>query len=153
MTNTPEIRTEKAYFGMGCFWSPQYFFDSLAGVVATRVGYSGGSTAEPSYYDLADHTETLEVEFDPSEISYAELLKYFWNRHDWSRARDRQYRSVIYAADSSQAELAEKSRANLGSAKIKTVIEPFLIFWPAEEYHQKYLAKRENAGLPVFHCD
>lgn len=137
-------RNQKAYFGMGCFWGPQAYFDDVPGVVATRVGYAGGTTVNPTYHDLGDHTETLEVTFDPKETSYEELLKRFWLKHDPSLPEKPQYQSALFTVSPAQVATA---KASLEAEKpsqpreITTRIEPLQKFTEAEEYHQKYYAK------------
>jgi len=134
--------TETATFGLGCFWGPDARFGAMAGVVRTRVGYAGGTTPEPTYYNLGDHTEVVQVEYDPSEASYADLLEVFWSAHDpRSTARKRQYRSVILTDSVAHRQAAERTQreaeSRLGGA-VATVIEDLDAFHLAEPYHQKY---------------
>ena len=110
-------------------------------MVRTRVGYTGGSTDGPTYRDLADHTEAIEIVYDPAVISYAELLSLFWASHDPTRAAfSTQYRAAVFVHDAEQQAVAEATRsaraARLGA--IATPIEPASTFWQAEDYHQKY---------------
>jgi peptide-methionine (S)-S-oxide reductase len=151
---------EKATFGAGCFWGVEATFQQLAGVQSTRAGYAGGSMSNPTYHDVCTdrtgHAEVVEVTFDPTAISYPELLKAFWENHD-PTTKDRQgpdvgaqYRSVIFFHSPEQETEARASRdaAQSGFKKpIVTEIAPAPEFWPAEEYHQQYLEKR---GLS--HC-
>lgn len=93
----PSNATETATLAMGCFWSPDALFGSLEGVVRTRVGYAGGSTENPTYWDLADHTETIQFDYDPAKISYPDLLNIFFHNHKpiaepWKR----QYMSAVF---------------------------------------------------------
>ncbi|MSU76377.1 peptide-methionine (S)-S-oxide reductase [Patescibacteria group bacterium] len=142
--STKKGKTEKAYVGMGCFWGPQAFFDDVPGVVATRVGYAGGTKQSPAYHDLGDHTETLEIEFDPKEITYQDLLGRFWQRHDPSLVEKPQYQSALFTSNAEQSTAAKKSleaeKPN-HQREITTRIEPLKDFTEAEAYHQKYYQK------------
>ena len=153
---------EKALFGAGCFWGVQADFDSLPGVVATQVGYAGGVAERPTYEMVCTgrtgHAEVVEVEFDPSVISYRQLLAAFFSLHDPTQLNRQgpdvgtQYRSVIFAQTAEQgAEAAEVIAAlnAAGARKIATTIEPEATFWPAEDYHQKYLAKRGQGSCRI----
>ena len=148
-------------FGMGCFWGAERRFWQMPGVLTTAAGYSGGITANPSYEEVCSggtgHTETVLVVYDESLVSFAELLKMFWESHDSTQGmrqgndRGTQYRSAIFTFDSEQAELAEASR-NLfqqaltaaGFGAITTEIASSGPFYYAEHYHQQYLAKVPN---------
>ena len=114
----------------------------MEGVVRTTVGYAGGSTPSPTYRRIGDHTETIEVEFDPAVVSYEDLLDVFWSSHDPVRpAWSRQYRSAIFVHDDEQQRLAEATRVRIEQArgsKLQTSIEPAREFTRAEDYHQKY---------------
>jgi len=153
---------EKATFGAGCFWGVEAAFRQVTGVKATAVGYSGGTLENPTYQDVCSdetgHAEVVQVEFDPSVVSYEKLLEVFWGSHDPTQ-RNRQgpdfgsqYRSVILYHSSEQETAARASKARLETngryrRPIATEIVPFEKFWRAEEYHQQYLEKR---GLS--HC-
>ena len=134
--------TETATFGLGCFWGPDARFGAMEGVVRTRVGYAGGSTPEPTYHSLGDHTEVVQVEYDPTVLSYADLLDVFWSAHDPRRsARTRQYRSVILTESAVNRQTAERTRQNAESrlsGSVATAIEDLDAFHLAEPYHQKY---------------
>ena len=138
---------EKATFALGCFWGPDDFFSKLKGVIITRVGYSGGSKKNPNYEDLGDHTETVEITFDPDVISYQELLEHFWKQHDATEVQTVQYRSVIFYHNEKQKKSAERSlKEQQKKAKmIVTSIEEASTFYQAEEYHQKYLQKKSKS--------
>jgi peptide-methionine (S)-S-oxide reductase len=142
-------QTETATFGMGCFWCPDGLFGVLPGVVRTRVGYAGGEKADPTYYRLGDHTETIQVDFDPKRITYEKLLQIFWDNHNpTARSWSKQYGSVILYAGEEQQLFAERSKKqtekDLG-AEVFTRVEPLDKFFRAEDYHQKYyLRKHEN---------
>ena len=144
-----------ATFGAGCFWGVEAAFRRLEGVTATRVGYAGGKTESPTYDDVCSgatgHAEVVEVTFEPGTVSYEDLLELFWDCHDPTQL-DRQgpdvgtqYRSAIFVHGGEQAAAAVASRdraAERHDRPIATRIEPAPGFWPAEEYHQQYLAKR-----------
>ncbi|SRR6056297_1094464 len=120
----------------------------MPGVIRTTVGYSGGTSANPDYTNIGDHSEVILVEFDPLVVSYADLLAVFWDLHDptaepWSR----QYRNAIFHLNESQQQQAEQSYALLAehhSADITTTLEPAGTFYPAEDYHQKFLLRQSN---------
>jgi peptide-methionine (S)-S-oxide reductase len=150
-----------AIFGMGCFWGAERKFWVIPGVSETSVGYAGGHTESPTYRDVCSgrtgHAEVVRVVFNPARVSYADLLKVFWEHHDPTQG-DRQgndvgtqYRSAIYTTSDAQAEEAERSRrayaealAAHGYGPITTEIRDAPPFHPAEEYHQRYLAKNPN---------
>ncbi len=140
-------RLEIATFALGCFWSPDAMFGSIHGVVRTRVGYSGGKKTNPTYHDLGDHTETVQIEYDPSKVTYEQLLELFWKSHDptkepWSQ----QYKTIIFFHNERQEELARmghrKKTEQLG-VEVYTQILPSGKFYLAEEYHQKYRLRHE----------
>ncbi len=148
---------KKATFGAGCFWGVEDAFRNLKGVISTSVGYMGGDLENPSYNDVCTgttgHSEVVEIIYDPSLISYGDLLEVFWKIHDPTTLNRQgpdigvQYRSVIFYHDTSQQEQAQKSRDNLNSSgrfkrEIVTAIEPATTFYRAENYHQQYLEKR-----------
>lgn len=138
----PPAETATATFGMGCFWGPDGRFGAMDGVVRTRVGYAGGTEPDPSYYALGDHTEVVQVEYDPSKLDYSGLLDVFWANHNpFGGARKRQYRGVVLVHDETQREAAEASAAALEERtgqSVETAIEPLDSFTLAEDYHQKY---------------
>ena len=149
---------ETALFGLGCFWGAERMFWQMDGVWVTAVGYAGGFTPNPTYQEtctgLTGHTEVVLVVFDPEIVSYAELLKAFWESHDPTQGMRQgndvgtTYRSAIYTFGEAQQQAALASRdayeASLraaGRAKITTEIAPAPVFYFAEEDHQQYLAK------------
>jgi len=149
---------EVAEFGLGCFWGAERRFWQTPGVWVTAVGYAGGYTPNPDYKEvcsgLTGHTEVVRVVFDPRELSYAALLKIFWEVHDPTQGMRQggdigtQYRSVIHTIDDAQQQQAEASRAAYqralaaaGRGSITTEIRPAPMFYFAEDYHQQYLAK------------
>jgi methionine-S-sulfoxide reductase len=122
----------------------------MAGVVRTRVGYAGGAKADPTYHDLGDHAETIEIDYDPELLSYQDLLDVFWESHrpTGRRAWSRQYRSVIFFHDAEQRRLAEASKAlreKEWGEPIHTEIVPAGAFTRAEDYHQKYSLRHDEA--------
>lgn len=147
---------EIATFAAGCFWGVEDVFSAVPGVVATRVGYCGGHTDNPTYHDVCSqdtgHAEAVEVAFDPLQVGYDDLLKVFWKCHDPTQMNRQgpdfgeQYRSVIFYHSEEQHESALASRAGLESGHtfrgtIVTQIVPAAVFWEAEAYHQKYHQK------------
>jgi peptide-methionine (S)-S-oxide reductase len=152
---------EVAYFGLGCFWGAERAFWMLPGVYTTAVGYQGGITPNPTYDEVCSgrtgHTEAVLVAFDPTKISYEELLKAFWEAHDPTLGMRQgndvgtQYRSAIYTVGAPQAETAEQSRRRYDDAlarahkgQITTEIAAAGPFYYAEDYHQQYLDKNPN---------
>ena len=152
----------KAMFGAGCFWGVEAAFRKLDGVTDTAVGYAGGAVDNPTYEqvctDRTGHAEVVQVEFDPARISYDDLLEVFWASHDPTQVNRQgpdvgtQYRTVIFAEDAEQEVTATRSKAHVQSRfarPIATTIEPAPTFWPAEDYHQRYLEKRGLASCHV----
>jgi peptide-methionine (S)-S-oxide reductase len=155
---------EKATFAAGCFWGVEAEFRSLPGVVNATVGYEGGRTKNPTYKDVCSdktgHAEVVQVEFDPAKISYQQLVEAFWKLHNPTQVNQQgpdigtQYRSAIFfhtpeqrmAAQASKEALAQSARF---TKPIATEIVPAQEFYPAEEYHQQYLAKRGLASCHV----
>ncbi|MFN7918358.1 MAG: peptide-methionine (S)-S-oxide reductase MsrA [Vicinamibacterales bacterium] len=151
----------RALFGLGCFWGAERKFWQLAGVYSTAVGYAAGITQNPTYRELCTgmtgHNEVVLVMYDPSHVSYDQLLKTFWESHDPTQGMRQgndvgtQYRSGIYVYDDVQREAAEQSKAayqselsKAGHGPITTEILEAPAFYYAEEYHQQYLAKNPN---------
>jgi peptide-methionine (S)-S-oxide reductase len=154
--------TEKATFGAGCFWGVEIEFRNVPGVVDTAVGYEGGTLPNPTYEDVCSHTtghaEVVQVEFDPDEVSYDELLEVFWGVHDPTQVNRQgpdigsNYRSVIFFHSPEQEEKALESKARAQARfdrPIATEISPASDFWRAEEYHQQYLVKRGLATCRI----
>lgn len=136
-----DIPIKKATLAMGCFWGCDALYGALRGVIRTRVGYCGGTTDNPTYKKIGDHTESIEIDYDPKEVSFKELLDSFWNNHDPTAKNTKQYTSLIFYHDEEQKSIAEKSlmevQANV-KGKIQTQIIPASRFYDAEDYHQKY---------------
>jgi peptide-methionine (S)-S-oxide reductase len=154
----------KATFAAGCFWGVEVTFRQLPGVISTRVGYTGGNFANPTYKDVCTdrtgHAEAVEVEFDPAKISYEQLLDVFWENHDPTQVNRQgpdsgtQYRSAIFYHSPEQKAAAEASKARLEksgrfSKPIATLIVPEATFFEAEDYHQQYLEKRGLASCHI----
>lgn len=154
---------EKAIFGAGCFWGVEAAFRQIKGVISTSVGYSGGSYENPSYRDVCTgrtgHAEVVEVVYDPSKVSYDDLLKVFWENHDPTTMNRQgpdvgsQYRSAIFFTNTEQEAAALASKASLEMSgryrkPIVTEVAPATQFYTAEDYHQQYLEKR---GLSTCH--
>lgn len=152
---------QQAVFGMGCFWGVERKFWQQQGVYTTAAGYAGGYTPHPSYEEvctgLTGHNEVVLVVFDPAVITYAQLLKIFWESHDPTQGMRQgndvgtQYRSGIYVTNAEQRQIAEESlkayQASLAKAGLSTITTEIVdapTFYYAEEYHQQYLAKNPN---------
>lgn len=145
----------KATFGAGCFWCVEHEFRKIKGVTSTAVGYMGGNLRNPTYEDVCSdqtgHAEVVQVEFDPSVISYAQILDVFWHCHDPTSLNRQgpdvgtQYRSAIFCHGQDQEKAAKQSKEQLQNSnpgkKIVTEILPAPEFYKAEEYHQQYYAK------------
>lgn len=155
--------TQTATFGLGCFWCAQSLFEKFAGVVHVDCGYAGGHTENPTYEDVCSdqtgHAEVVRVTYDPSKISYQQLLDIFWDVHDPTTLDQQgddmgtQYRSIILYENPEQKRLAEASEqaeaARLGKP-VTTEIVPLTAFYRAEEYHQDYFKKNPWAPYCVF---
>ena len=161
--------TERALFGLGCFWGAERTFWQLPGVVTTAVGYAAGQTPNPTYREVCSgmtgHSEVVLVVFDPKAITYDELLRVFWENHDPTQGMRQgndvgtQYRSGIYYFDEGQQRAAEASRdafqSQLSKARygaITTEILPAPEFYYAEDYHQQYLAKNPGGYCGLGGC-
>ncbi|MFW6412526.1 MAG: peptide-methionine (S)-S-oxide reductase MsrA [Oceanicaulis sp.] len=158
LKNETPAGAEEAVFGMGCFWGVERVFWNLAGVLNTAAGYAGGITPNPTYEEVCSgrtgHTEVVRVVYDPSKISFDELLKTFWENHDPTQGMRQgndvgtQYRSAIYWTTGAQKDAAERSASAYaealraaGKGEPTTEIREAGPFYYAEDYHQQYLAK------------
>jgi peptide-methionine (S)-S-oxide reductase len=156
--------TELATFGAGCFWGVEVTFRNVKGVKDAVVGYLGGTLPNPTYKDVCTgrtgHAEVVQVTYDPAEVSYDALLDVFWNNHNPTTVNRQgpdvgtQYRSAIFYHSPEQKQAAEKSKAALSasgrfSRPVVTEITPASTFYPAEDYHQRYLEKRGLASCHV----
>jgi peptide-methionine (S)-S-oxide reductase len=150
---------EKATFGSGCFWCTEAVFEKLKGVESVVSGYSGGATENPTYNEVCSgetgHAEVTQITYDPSIITFAELLEVFWQTHDPTTSNRQgndvgtQYRSVIFYHNEEQKKLAEEYKKKLDEAKIfsnpiVTEITAFTKFYPAENYHQDYYEQNKS---------
>jgi peptide-methionine (S)-S-oxide reductase len=158
-----KMATEKAIFGAGCFWGVESAFRAVEGVSEAICGYSGGHLKNPTYHDVCSgetgHAEVVQVEYDPSRVSYEDLLDVFWNCHN-PTTRNRQgpdigtqYRSAIFFYTPEQEAAAKASREKLQQSgrwrdPVVTEISPAREFYRAEEYHQRYFEKHGMAA----HC-
>ncbi|EGC34907.1 hypothetical protein DICPUDRAFT_47974 [Dictyostelium purpureum] len=145
---------QRATFAAGCFWSVELLFQRVKGVVKTRVGYCNGQVENPTYRDVCSgktgHAEAVDLEFDPKEVSYKELLQLFWGKHDPTTLNRQgndhgsQYRSgIYYHSEEQKKEATESKEEEQKKYKVPIVTEilPAGHFYPAEEYHQRYLEK------------
>ncbi len=153
LSQSPEGNFAKATFAGGCFWCMEHPFDELDGVVSTTSGYTGGHTVDPTYPEVSaggtGHTEAVQIEYDPTKVTYEELLKVYWRNVDPTTPdaqfcdHGNQYRPEIFYHTEEQQQLAEASRTHI--EKTKTFPEPIVIeitqgttFYPAEDFHQNY---------------
>ena len=167
MTNEMNIsypqggKADTATFGTGCFWCTEAIFQELKGVLKVTSGYSGGHVENPTYKEVCEgttgHAEVIQIVYDPSKITFDELLEAFWQSHDPTTLNRQgndvgpQYRSVIFYHNAEQKEKAEKYKKELNASgafnkPIVTEITPFTVFYPAENYHQQYFENNENTN-------
>lgn len=154
----------KATFAAGCFWGVEATFRQIPGVTSTRVGYTGGDLANPTYKDVCTdrtgHAEAVEVEFDPARVQYEQLLNVFWENHDPTQFNRQgpdygsQYRSAVFFHSPEQEQTARASKDELQKSgrftrSIVTQIVPATTFYEAEDYHQQYLEKRGLASCHI----
>ena len=155
MTNSTH---ERAILAGGCFWGMQDLIRKMPGVVSTRVGYSGGDVANATYRNHGTHAEAIEIDFDPKQMSYRQLLEFFFQIHDPSTSnrqgndRGSSYRSGIYYTSEKQLEIAKDTIADVDASelwpgKVVTEVAPVGPFWEAEPEHQDYL-ERLPSGYP-----
>ena len=156
------MTTETTTFGAGCFWGVEWVFLQVPGVLEAVSGYAGGSTPDPTYEEVCSHrtghAEVVEVTFDTDRVSFEQLLEVFWAMHDPTQVNRQgpdvgdQYRSVIFTSTDEQQATAEASRARAqerSSRPIATEIAAAPTFYPAEDYHQRWYAKK--GGSPYCH--
>jgi peptide-methionine (S)-S-oxide reductase len=159
------MSTEKATFGAGCFWGVEAAFAAIPGVAATAVGYEGGALDRPTYKDVCTdktgHVEVVELDFNPEQVSYGQLLDAFFALHDPTTPNRQgpdwgtQYRSIIFYHSPEQQQQARTKIEQLTAEgvynpkRIVTAVEPAQTFWRAEEYHQRYLEKRGLASCHI----
>ena len=157
--------TETATLGNGCFWCTEAIFQNVPGVISVESGYSGGRTENPTYKDICtgttDHAECLKIDFDPSKVSFEEILKVFWETHDPTTPNRQgndvgtQYRSIIFYHNDAQNETAKAMKKTLDesgtfSSPIVTLTEPAGVFYKAENYHQDYYNQNKSAPYCQF---
>lgn len=154
----------RATFGAGCFWGVEELFRRRKGVTSTAVGYMGGTTVNPTYEEVCSdrtgHAEVVEVEYDPTVVTYEELLQLFWENHNPTTPNRQgldigsQYRSVVFYHTTEQKEAAEKAKQALDASgkwkdPVVTQVEPATTFYRGEEYHQRYLQKRGQSSCGI----
>jgi peptide-methionine (S)-S-oxide reductase len=155
MSDATTAATERAVLAGGCFWGMQDLIRNMPGVVATRVGYSGGDVANATYRNHGTHAEAIEIVFDPRRLSYRQLLEFFFQIHDpttknrQGNDRGASYRSAIYTTSDEQKRIAEDTIADVDASglwpgKVVTELAPAGPFWEAEPEHQDYLEKYPN---------
>lgn len=162
--STP-LTIDTATFGTGCFWCTEAIFQQLEGVVKVTSGYSGGTVPNPTYEQVCSkttgHAECLNIMYDPKKISFDELLEIFWQTHDPTTLNRQgadvgtQYRSVVFYHNEEQRAKTAKYKAELDKSgafanPIVTTLEPFTVFYPAEEYHQNYYRNNGEQGYCQF---
>lgn len=160
--STAEKKTEKAVFAGGCFWGVEYHFKKTPGVIGTTVGYIGGSSEKPTYKEVCSkhtgHAEAIEIEFDPTVVTFEVLAKLFFEIHDPTQVNRQgpdigdQYRSEVFYMDESQKATTEKLIGILTEKglKVATKVTPAGTFWPAEDYHQDYYETK--GAMPYCHA-
>lgn len=156
-----KAKTEKATFGMGCFWCTEAIFQRLKGVIAVKSGFEGGTVANPSYDDVCTgntgHAEVIQIMYDPEIISYDDLLEVFWKSHDPTTLNRQgadygtQYRSVVFYHTAAQKATAEKYKAELNKTNaygkpVVTAIDPAKPFYVADSSHQNYFNRNTNSN-------
>ncbi len=155
-----EKQLKQAVLGAGCFWCTEAVYQEIKGILDIQVGFTGGDLPNPSYHDViykdTGHIEVAKISFDPTIISYGEILDIFWTMHDptsWDRQGADvgvQYRSAIFYLNDKQRKIAqssmERAQKNLFNRDIVTEIRPLLEFYPAEESHEKYYSNNPDAG-------
>lgn len=143
--------TETATFALGCFWGPDATFGAREGVVRTRVGYAGGTATDPTYHDIGDHSETVQVDYDPDVISFEDLVDVAVDQHSpRHQPSKRQYQNVLFHESDEERETIESALDDLTYDDVKTRVEPLDSFTLAETYHQKYNLRSKRAILAAF---
>jgi peptide-methionine (S)-S-oxide reductase len=159
--NENGAKTEMATFGTGCFWCTEAIFQQVEGVIKVTSGYSGGKVSNPTYKEVCSgstgHAECLNIVYDPAKISFDELLEIFWQVHDPTTLNRQgndvgtQYRSVVFYHNEEQKSKVEKYKEALNKSgawpnPVVTTLEPFVKFYPAEDYHQNYYNENKGEG-------
>ena len=158
-------KLETATLGAGCFWCVEAVYQELKGVISVESGYAGGPGENPTYKEVCSgrtgHAEVCQIKFDPSVLSFKDVLQVFWKTHDpttlnrQGNDRGTQYRSVIFTHSDEQKALAEKYKKELDASgawdkPIVTEISPFTKFWKAEDYHQNYFRNNPDQGYCAY---
>lgn len=150
----PESELRTATLALGCFWGPDARFGIEEGVVRTRAGYTGGQRDRPTYHDLGRHIETVQLDYEPTRLTYEDLLEIFWESHEPTRVpHSRQYQSAIFVHDEEQRRAAARSRDERQAAleaEVVTEVTALETFWLAEAYHQKYHLRQHPDLLREF---
>ncbi|XP_015930552.1 peptide methionine sulfoxide reductase MsrA [Parasteatoda tepidariorum] len=150
MSTDQNLNLKTATFALGCFWHSDATFGCQKGVHFTRCGYTSGTLPNPTYRNLGDHTEAVEVDYDPTETNFKTLLNHFWNSHDPTELHKRQYRSAVFYRDSEEQNIACESKKEIEGKigrSVATAIEAFDKFYNAEDYHQKYFLQTHHKAL------
>lgn len=145
--------TDTATFALGCFWGPDARFGAMDGVVRTRVGYAGGTTSDPTYHDLGDHTEVFQVDYLPAKRSFRDLLDLVFRSHDPTRQTPTvQYQNIVFVSTATQRETLSSycAATHLHIDDIETRVEPLSEFYAAEDYHQKHSLSGRRSLLNTF---
>lgn len=140
-TAPDRTETKSATFALGCFWGPDARFGSMDAVVRSRVGYAGGTKDDPSYENLGDHTEVVQIDYQPEECSYQDVLEIVFDAHDpHQQTTKTQYQNIVFHTSDEKRSAIESVLGDRGltTEEIATRIEPLEAFYPAEAYHQKY---------------
>jgi len=151
-SNAPDD-TETATFGLGCFWGPDAAAGALDGVVRTRVGYAGGTTPDPSYEVIDDHTEVVQVEYNPDRLSFTDLLEWAFSEHQPLRQpKKRQYQNIVFTETLEQREQLQAflDESEFDRERIATRFEEVTEFYVAEDYHQKFQLRGKRWITDVF---
>jgi peptide-methionine (S)-S-oxide reductase len=150
---TDREATNTATFGLGCFWGPDARFGAMDGVVRTRVGYAGGTRPAPSYHSLGDHTEVVQVDFDPDVLTYRDLVEDVFRQHGpLAQPAKTQYQNVVFASTATRQGAVDTVLAELDHTvdDVATRVEGLSRFYPAEDYHQKYKLRSVSSVLGAF---
>jgi len=146
LADTLSLSSEQLTLAMGCFWNPEALFGQFTGVIQTATGYAGGTTTHPTYRNLEDHSESIEITFDPQKISLEQLLHSFWNHHRPDAIngyKGRQYMSILFYRNLEQYEMIIHVQQQYAPQSLSTEIVPYTDFTQAEERHQKYYLQRQ----------
>ena len=144
---------ETATFAMGCFWGGDSLYGAVPGVVRTRVGYAGGTKENPTYHNLGDHTESIQVDYNPETVSFDDLVYIFWEHHNpGSKSYSTQYANILFYHNDHQKDVAGKTKKeieNEAEGKVFTQLKEIGKFYPAETYHQKYRLRQTNPFISI----